>query len=92
MLLGAAAIVVDGRVIELSRRERDVLGVLVARPGSVVDKAQMLREVWQGEADDHAVEVTVGRLRRRLEGSLRIQTVHRRGYRLVAAASDTGAA
>ncbi len=92
VLLGAAAIVIDGRVIELSRRERDVLGVLAARPGSVVDKAQMLREVWQGGADDHAVEVTVGRLRRRLEGSLRIQTVHRRGYRLVASVAGNGAA
>ena len=92
VLLGAAAIVVGGRVIELPRRERDVLGVLAARPGSVVDKAQMLREVWQGAADDHAVEVTVGRLRRRLEGSLRIQTVHRRGYRLVASTADPGAA
>ena len=92
VLLGASAIVVDGRTIELTRRERDVLGVLAARPGSVVDKAWMLREIWQGGADDHAVEVTVGRLRRRLAGSLRIQTVHRRGYRLVAASADPGAA
>jgi uroporphyrinogen-III synthase len=91
VLMGAAAIVVDGHVIELTRRERDVMGVLAARPGSVVDKAQLLQQVWQGGADDHAVEVTVGRLRRRLAGSLSIQTVHRRGYRLVPAAVDPDA-
>jgi DNA-binding winged helix-turn-helix (wHTH) protein len=39
--------------------------------------------VWHGAADDHAVEVTVGRLRRRLDGVLRVETVPRRGYRLV---------
>ena len=83
VLMGASTIVVDGEVIELTPRERDVLGVLVRRPGSVVNKAQLLSHVWQGAADDHAVEVTIGRLRRRLDGSLRVETIPRRGYRLV---------
>jgi len=39
--------------------------------------------VWVGESDDHVVEVTIGRLRRRLgvAGAL-VGTVVRRGYRL----------
>lgn len=77
---------VDGRTVQLAPRERAVLEVLSQRPGSVVNKAQLLATVWQGSADGHAVEVTVGRLRRRLAGSLDIQTVPRRGYRLVAPA------
>jgi uroporphyrinogen-III synthase len=83
VLLGASTIVVDGEVIELTPREREVLGMLVRRPGSVVNKAQLLSQVWRGAADDHAVEVTVGRLRRRLDGTLRVETVPRRGYRIV---------
>ncbi|CAN5460141.1 uroporphyrinogen-III synthase [soil metagenome] len=83
VLMGASTIVVDGSVIELTPREREVLGMLVRRPGIVVNKAQLLSHVWQGAADDHAVEVTVGRLRRRLDGMLRVETVPRRGYRLV---------
>jgi uroporphyrinogen-III synthase len=84
VLLGAATILVDGRVIDLTPREREVLGLLLHRPGSVVDKAQMIRQIWQGAADEHVVEVTVGRLRRRLQGTLQVQAIPRRGYRLTA--------
>ncbi len=78
---------VAGLPVELAPRERAVLEVLSRRPGSVVNKSQLLAAVWQGSADGHAVEVTIGRLRRRLGGSLDIQTVPRRGYRLVAPAA-----
>jgi DNA-binding winged helix-turn-helix (wHTH) protein len=57
----------------------------VARVGTVVSKDRLLRAVWGGrEADAHAVETTVGRLRLRLaEVGGAIETVPRRGYRLV---------
>jgi DNA-binding winged helix-turn-helix (wHTH) protein len=58
-----------------------VLRVLTGRPGVVVGKQQFLREVWSGAADAHVVEVTVGRLRRRLgELGNAIRAVRRRGY------------
>lgn len=78
---------VDGHALDLAPRERAVLEVLSRRPGSVVNKTQLLAAVWKGAADGHAVEVTIGRLRRRLDGVLDIQTVPRRGYRLVAPAA-----
>lgn len=81
--LGPDAVLIGGRLVELAPRERAVLEMLVRRPGSVVNKHQLLTDVWQGSADGHAVEVTIGRLRRRLAGTLDIQTVPRRGYRLV---------
>ncbi len=85
--LSGSVVRVGGRPVELAPRERAVLEVLSRRPGTVVNKAQLLAAVWQGAADGHAVEVTIGRLRRRLDGSLDIQTVPRRGYRLVAPAA-----
>lgn len=85
--LSGPVVRVAGRPVELAPRERAVLEVLSRRPGSVVNKTQLLAAVWQGGADGHAVEVTIGRLRRRLDGSLDIQTVPRRGYRLVAPAA-----
>lgn len=67
----------------LTDREQAVLAVLSRRPGVVVSKGELRREVWDNGADDHAVEVTVGRLRRRLgPASDGIETVMRRGYRL----------
>ena len=78
----ATAVVVDGELVELTPRERDVFAVLARRPGAVVTKGQLLAEVWRGGADGHAVEVTVGRLRRRLGSAVPIRTVPRRGYRL----------
>ncbi len=84
VLLAASAVVVDDQVVELTRREREVLALLMRHPGAVVDKAQMRQVVWGGAVNDHAVEVTVGRLRRRLDGVLRVETVPRRGYRITA--------
>ena len=75
----------DAEPVRLTDRERGLLDVLARQPGAVVSKDQLLREVWAGESDDHVVEVTVGRLRRRFgPAGDRIQTVTRRGYRLMA--------
>ncbi len=78
------AVVIDGTQVDLSEREADVLRVLAERSGAVVSKPQLLREVWNGTSDPHVVEVTIGRLRRRL-GDLgsAIRVVPRRGYVLV---------
>jgi uroporphyrinogen-III synthase len=77
------AVVVDGEQVDLSEREADVLRVLAERSNVVVSKQQFLREVWSGTTDSHVVEVTIGRLRRRL-GDLgdAIRVVPRRGYML----------
>jgi uroporphyrinogen-III synthase len=79
------AVVARGNVrVELSERERAVLHVLLRRPGAVVSKDVLLREVWRGDGSSHKnVESTVGRLRRRLApAGLSISALARRGYRL----------
>lgn len=89
--LGGHDIVVQGRVvavddddpIELTDRERAVLAVLLRRPGVVVAKSALGREVWGTTADDHTTEVTVARLRKRLgPAGASVETVVRRGYRV----------
>lgn len=75
---------VDGAAVPLAQRERGILEALAERPGVVWSKERLRARVW-GDTDPtiHVVEVTVGRLRKRLgpAGSI-IETVTRRGYRL----------
>jgi uroporphyrinogen-III synthase len=74
----------NGASVSLATRERWVFEVLSRRPGVVVARQTLLEEVWGSvHTDPHALEVTVGRLRRRLAPTgLRVEAVHRRGYRL----------
>jgi two-component system KDP operon response regulator KdpE len=80
---------VNGRRIDLSPREFEILRVLLAHLGTVVTKGQLLRAVW-GEAyrgEDSYVYVHVSQLRRKLtaaDESLRslIQTEPGVGYRI----------
>jgi DNA-binding response OmpR family regulator len=59
--------VLDGRPLELSRREFDLLAYLAARPGVVVSRRELLTEVWrQSYGDDQTIDVHVSWLRRKL--------------------------
>jgi uroporphyrinogen-III synthase len=82
-LQGSLAVVGDHEA-RLADRERAVLHALADARGAVVTKRALVRSVWgDASADEHTVEVTVSRLRRRLGAAGdAIQTVPRRGYRL----------
>jgi uroporphyrinogen-III synthase len=82
-LQGGVALV-SGAEVRLTDRERAVLHALADAEGAVVGKRSLLRGVWgDASGDEHAVEVTISRLRRRLgPAGLALQTVPRRGYRL----------
>jgi DNA-binding response OmpR family regulator len=57
----------DGRRLELSRREFDLLAYLAARPGTVVSRRELLTEVWhQSYGDDQTIDVHISWLRRKL--------------------------
>jgi DNA-binding response OmpR family regulator len=57
----------DGRRLELSRREFDLLAYLALRPGTVVSRRELLTEVWhQAYGDDQTIDVHVSWLRRKL--------------------------
>lgn len=84
--VGGSAVLVGETVLDLAPQELAVFAVLARKPGVVLAKAELRRLAWAEGAnvDDHAVEVTVGRLRRRLPAELQIATVAKRGYRLIA--------
>ena len=74
-----------GATVELRNRETRLLEVLARHPGQVLSKEQILDRLFTFDADVtvNAIEVYVGRLRRRLEGTqVRIETVRGLGYRL----------
>jgi len=76
---------VDGKRLALSVRELSVLEMLMARPGRVVTKQQIVNSLSASDADfsENAVEVYVYRLRKRLDGAgVSIQTVRGFGYLL----------
>jgi uroporphyrinogen-III synthase len=83
-LQGALLVGPTGEVL-LTERERALVERLSERPGAVVPKERLLERAWAGQdADTHAVEAVVSRLRRRLaDVGATVETVPRRGYRLV---------
>jgi uroporphyrinogen-III synthase len=84
VLKGRTVSVRGGEPAVLAGRERQVLDALLERPGAVCSKNALMRSIWgRNETDTHVVEVTVGRLRRRLGAAGGgIETVIRRGYRI----------
>lgn len=82
-------VTVGGRPVTLSRREFDLLAYLAARPGQVVPRDQILRDVWKSsEAWQDTATVTehIRRIRLKIEpdpGKPRwIRAVRNVGYRL----------
>ncbi|GIU84204.1 MAG: hypothetical protein KatS3mg008_0979 [Acidimicrobiales bacterium] len=69
----------------LAPRERQLLALLARADGRVLSKGRIAKEMGlSGPEADHYVEVLVARLRSRLStGVTQIETVKRRGYRLV---------
>jgi DNA-binding response OmpR family regulator len=81
---------VDGAVVDLTRTEFDLLAALASRPGRVLQRETLLREVWQTdwEGSVRLVEAHMSNLRRKLQAAglsnPETKTVRGVGYRLVA--------
>jgi DNA-binding response OmpR family regulator len=79
----------DGRTIDLSPKEFDLLLMLAERSGEVVRKREMLAEVWRQPygGGERTVDVHLSSLRSKLGESARrpryLQTVHGVGVKLV---------
>ncbi|WP_077963836.1 response regulator transcription factor [Ensifer adhaerens] len=77
---------VGNREVQLKRREITLLEVLAARPGRVFSKDELLDRLFgfDENVNSNAVELYVGRLRKKIEGSsVRIVTIRGLGYQLV---------
>ncbi len=77
----------EGRLVELSRTEQRLLRVLCENQGATVKRSTLIDSVWQGDGeyvDEHALTVTIKRLRDKLEKDCAnpdyIRTVYGIGY------------
>ncbi len=82
----ARVVTVGGNNVSLTSREFDLLAFLMAHPGEVHSRSDLLEQVWGWTFGDHStVTVHVKRLRAKLEpdpgGRARIVTVYGLGYR-----------
>ncbi len=78
------AVVLDGQFIAVPGGPLAVLRALARQPGQVLSAAEIRggEPAW-ADVDDHAVEMAVSRLRNLLRGTDLVQTIVRRGYRLI---------
>ncbi|MFG2006458.1 two-component system response regulator CseB [Spirillospora sp. NPDC048911] len=73
----------DGRLVELAPTELRLLLEFAAHPGIVLERATLLRNVWEygWDGDSRVVDLCVQRLRKKI-GPERIETVRGFGYKL----------
>ncbi|MRX31959.1 response regulator transcription factor [Aminobacter sp. NyZ550] len=78
---------VGNREVQLKRREIALLEVLANRPGRVFGKDELLDHLFgfdEAPPGQNAIELYVGRLRKKIEGSsVRIVTIRGLGYQLL---------
>jgi len=86
--VAAREVRLDGRPVDLTRTEFDVLAALSARPKVAFSRAQLIAAVWGDTwvGDEHLVDVHVGHLRRKLGDDAAaprfVRTVRGVGYRM----------
>lgn len=81
-----------GEPVSLTRKEFDLLVVLMREAGAVVSHDRLMLQVWQTTwaGTRRTLEVHVGTLRSKLGDPALIETVRGIGYRLTTGTSDTG--
>ena len=84
----------QGQAVPLSPKGFDLLFVLIRKAGRIVDKEELMREVWPDTfVEENNLTVNISWLRKALgevsSEQLYIQTVPRRGYRFAASVRQT---
>ena len=81
----AREVSVEGRAVELTTKEFDLLATLIENPGVVVSRDQLLDRVWgmTYPGGTRTVDVHVAQLRRKLGKPELIRTVRGAGYKTV---------
>jgi two-component system alkaline phosphatase synthesis response regulator PhoP len=89
-------VTLEGRVVELTAKEFDLLGLFMSNPGRVYSRADLLSLVWgyRFEGYEHTVNSHINRLRGKIEndpGDPRyLKTVWGVGYRFAEASELAG--
>ena len=90
----AREVQVEGRAVELTPREFDLLHFFARHPGRVFSRLDLLNQVWgyQHDGYEHTVNTHINRLRIKVEADpsepTRILTVWGRGYKMAAGPGD----
>ncbi|MDP9475589.1 MAG: response regulator transcription factor [Actinomycetota bacterium] len=80
-------VAVEGKPVELTAKEFDVLALLAGHPGRVYGREQIMRHLWDGDffGEPRAVDVHVQHIRGKIEPDPKnpryVQTVRGVGYR-----------
>lgn len=87
--VAAREVVQEGRLIELTFKEFELLKILIENPGKVLQRSELLCQIW-GEnffGETRTLDIHIGTLRQKLgdtaEESRYIKTVRGMGYRFV---------
>jgi TolB-like protein/DNA-binding winged helix-turn-helix (wHTH) protein/Tfp pilus assembly protein PilF len=90
--LRTAEIYKEGKRIKMQEQPRQVLAVLIERPGELVWREELRKKLWPNDRFvdfDHGVNIAISKLRDALgdapEKPRFIETLPRRGYRFIAA-------
>ncbi len=92
--MASREVTVDGQPRELTRREQALLEIFLINRGRVLEKEELLTRIFglDAETSANAVELYVGRLRRKLAGTdLVIRTLRGLGYQAAVADRQNGA-
>jgi DNA-binding response OmpR family regulator len=82
--IGARSVTLEGKPVELTGLEFDLLQVLIRRAGRVVTREALMEATARGAINDRAIDVHISHLRQKL-GTDRIRTVRGVGYVLAKA-------
>jgi two-component system, OmpR family, alkaline phosphatase synthesis response regulator PhoP len=80
-------VVLDGKEVELTAREFDVLALLASHPGRVYSREQIMRHLWDGDffGEARAADVHIQHIRHKVEPDPKnpryVRTVRGAGYR-----------
>ncbi len=86
LVRGAPEVLADGREVQLTQREFDLLEYLLRHAGQVVTRHELLEAVWGflSPGQTRTVEVHVAQLRKKLGHPDLIRTVRGLGYKAAA--------
>jgi len=75
---------VDGAVVDLTRKEFDIIAALARYPGVIVPRERLIREVWNTDwhGFSRSLEVHIASIRRKTGLMSLIETIRGVGYRL----------
>ena len=85
--LDAHQVLLNGKPVDLTFKEFELLRTLASTPGRVYSREELLKSIWGYDyfGGTRTVDVHVRRLRAKIEGTRRyVETVHSVGYRFTA--------